>query len=110
MISRQGKVRLTKWYSSYSSKEKSRTVREVSSIVLARQAKQCNFVEYKGRKIIYKRCCALPRPAAPCRALCSPLPKCTGAAAIRERGWGAGGGERNSVHAGSGADMQLHQP
>ena len=72
VISRQGKVRLTKWYSPYSSKEKARTVREVSSIVLARQPKQCNFIEYKGRKIIYKRCCALPSPAAPC--LCSPLP------------------------------------
>ena len=65
VISRQGKVRLTKWYSPYSSKEKARTVREVSSIVLARQPKQCNFIEYKGRKIIYKRCCAPPSPAAP---------------------------------------------
>ena len=36
LISRQGKVRLTKWYSAYSAKEKARTVREVSSIVLAR--------------------------------------------------------------------------
>ena len=31
LISRQGKVRLTKWYSPYSSKEKSRAVREVAS-------------------------------------------------------------------------------
>ena len=67
MISRQGKVRLTKWYSPYSSKEKARTVREVSSIVLARQPKQCNFIEYKGRKIIYKRC------FSPCRALLRPV-------------------------------------
>ena len=70
VISRQGKVRLTKWYSPYSPKEKARTVREVSSIVLARQAKQCNFVEFKGRKIIYKRCCGLPRPVM----TCCPLP------------------------------------
>jgi AP-1 complex subunit sigma 1/2 len=55
VISRQGKVRLTKWYSPCSAKERARTVREVSSIVLARQAKQCNFVEFKGRRIIYKR-------------------------------------------------------
>ena len=67
MISRQGKVRLTKWYSPYSAKEKARTVREVSAIVLARQAKQCNFVEYKGMKIIYKR-----RAAGPAAPLCSP--------------------------------------
>ena len=55
LISRQGKVRLTKWYSPYSSKEKSRAVREVSAVVLSRQQKQCNFLEYKDKKIIYKR-------------------------------------------------------
>ena len=91
VISRQGKVRLTKWYSPYPSKDKARTVREVSSIVLARQPKQCNFIEYKGRKIIYKRCCALPgllRPVCAAPALVA----CTDAAAIRERGRGPGGG------------------
>ena len=55
LISRQGKVRLTKWYSAYTSKDKARTVREVSAVVLARQQKQCNFLEYKDKKIIYKR-------------------------------------------------------
>lgn len=55
LISRQGKVRLTKWYSPYSSKEKARAVREVSAAVLSRQQKQCNFLEYKDKKIIYKR-------------------------------------------------------
>ena len=93
VISRQGKVRLTKWYSPYSSKEKARTVREVSSIVLARQPKQCNFIEYKGRKIIYKRCCAPPSPAAPPLSVQPPaLVACTDAAAIRERERGRGGG------------------
>ena len=78
MISRQGKVRLTKWYSPYSAKEKARTVREVSAIVLARQAKQCNFVEYKGMKIIYKR-----RAAAPCCAPVQPhVPQCTDTGAM----------------------------
>lgn len=56
LISRQGKVRLTKWYSAMPSKERARTVREVSAVVLARQQKQCNFLEYKDKKIIYKRC------------------------------------------------------
>ena len=62
LISRQGKVRLTKWYSPYSSKEKARTVREVSAVVLSRQQKQCNFLEYKDKKVIYKRFVAPPRP------------------------------------------------
>ena len=30
-------------------------MREVSAVVLARQQKQCNFLEYKDKKIIYKR-------------------------------------------------------
>jgi AP-1 complex subunit sigma 1/2 len=60
LISRQGKVRLTKWYSPYSAKEKSRAVREVSAVVLSRQQKQCNFLEYKDKKIIYKRCALAP--------------------------------------------------
>ena len=64
LISRQGKVRLTKWYSPYSSKEKSRAVREVSAFVLSRQQKQCNFLEYKDKKIIYKRCAPRRRAAA----------------------------------------------
>jgi len=59
LISRQGKVRLTKWYSPYSSKEKARAVREVSAVVLSRQQKQCNFLEYKDKKIIYKRYASL---------------------------------------------------
>ena len=59
LISRQGKVRLTKWYSPYSAKEKSRAVREVSAVVLSRQQKQCNFLEYKDKKIIYKRYAAV---------------------------------------------------
>lgn len=62
LVSRQGKVRLTKFYdqSAYASKkERLRTVREVSSAVLARGPKMCNFVEYKGRKIVYKRYASL---------------------------------------------------
>ena len=59
LISRQGKVRLTKWYSPYNAKDKARAVREVSATVLARQQKQCNFLEYKDKKIIYKRYASL---------------------------------------------------
>ncbi|KAJ1637751.1 clathrin adaptor complex small chain-domain-containing protein [Pavlovales sp. CCMP2436] len=96
--SRQGKVRLTKWYSPYNAKEKTRTTREVSgarlsspsasrcrclcrraltgprarvyatalppllqvsAMVLARQQKQCNFLEWHDQKVIYKRYASL---------------------------------------------------
>ena len=55
LISRQGKVRLTKWYSAMPAKDRARAVREASALVLSRQQKQCNFIVYKDKKIIYKR-------------------------------------------------------
>ncbi|CAM9726868.1 unnamed protein product [Discosporangium mesarthrocarpum] len=55
LISRQGKTRLTKWYNTYTAKEKARIVREVTSTVLARAPKMCNFVEWRDKKIVYKR-------------------------------------------------------
>ena len=56
LISRQGKVRLAKWYAPKTSKERSKLVREVSNMVLSRQQKLCNFIEYKDSKVVYKRC------------------------------------------------------
>ncbi|WRX30543.1 AP complex [Theobroma cacao] len=55
LVSRQGKVRLTKWYSPYSQKERSKVIRELSGIILSRGPKLCNFVEWRGFKIVYKR-------------------------------------------------------
>ncbi|KAL1307764.1 AP-1 complex subunit sigma-2 isoform X4 [Arachis hypogaea] len=54
LISRQGKVRLTKWYSPYSQKERSKVIRELSSEILSRGPKLCNFVEWRGFKVVYK--------------------------------------------------------
>ncbi|CAA6656364.1 unnamed protein product [Spirodela intermedia] len=59
LISRQGKVRLTKWYSTYSQKERSKVIRELSSLILTRGPKLCNFVEWKGFKVVYKRYASL---------------------------------------------------
>ena len=53
-------VRLTKFYDqTYSKKDKQRVVREVTTAVLSRAPKLCNFVEYKGKKIVYKRYASL---------------------------------------------------
>ena len=38
-------------------------LREVSAVVLSRQQKQCNFLEYKDKKVIYKRRAAQPSPS-----------------------------------------------
>eukprot|EP00244_Chara_vulgaris_P013594 TRINITY_DN7876_c0_g1_i2.p1 TRINITY_DN7876_c0_g1~~TRINITY_DN7876_c0_g1_i2.p1 ORF type:complete len:162 (+),score=31.96 TRINITY_DN7876_c0_g1_i2:453-938(+) len=59
LISRQGKVRLTKWYSPYSQKERTKVVRELSGTILSRGAKLCNFIEWKGLKVVYKRYASL---------------------------------------------------
>ncbi|XP_020521876.1 AP-1 complex subunit sigma-2 [Amborella trichopoda] len=59
LISRQGKVRLTKWYSPYSQKERTKVIRELSGVILMRGPKLCNFVEWRGFKVIYKRYASL---------------------------------------------------
>ena len=59
LISRQGKLRLSKWYSVKDAKEKSRITREVSALVLNRAPKMCNFLEYKDMKLVYKRYASL---------------------------------------------------
>eukprot|EP00299_Pterocystis_sp_00344_P005469 c1691_g1_i1.p1 GENE.c1691_g1_i1~~c1691_g1_i1.p1 ORF type:complete len:154 (+),score=30.79 c1691_g1_i1:45-506(+) len=59
LISRQGKVRLTKWYSTYDTKDKGKIVREVSNVVLSRPQKLCNFLEWRDKKVIYKRYASL---------------------------------------------------
>ncbi|GER49109.1 AP-1 complex subunit sigma-1 [Striga asiatica] len=59
LISRQGKVRLTKWYSPYSQKERTKVIRELSGMILTRGPKLCNFVEWRGYKVVYKRYASL---------------------------------------------------
>lgn len=60
LVSRQGKTRLSKWYSqSVSTKEKVRLLKEINSIVLTRSSKLCNFLEYNQFKIVYKRYASL---------------------------------------------------
>ncbi|XP_007210858.2 AP-1 complex subunit sigma-1 [Prunus persica] len=59
LVSRQGKVRLTKWFSPYTQKERSKVMRELSGIILNRGPKLCNFVEWRGFKVVYKRYASL---------------------------------------------------
>mmetsp|Transcript_9937 Transcript_9937/g.25134 ORF Transcript_9937/g.25134 Transcript_9937/m.25134 type:complete len:161 (+) Transcript_9937:88-570(+) len=59
LVNRQGKVRLTKFYADVDKKDKQRVVREVSSMVLGRTHKLCNFIEWRGKKIVYKRYASL---------------------------------------------------
>ncbi|CDH61396.1 adaptor protein complex sigma subunit [Lichtheimia corymbifera JMRC:FSU:9682] len=55
LVSRQGKVRLTKWFVTIPAKEKAKIVKDATQLVLARRVKMCNFLEYKDQKIVYRR-------------------------------------------------------
>lgn len=59
LISRQGKIRLTKWYGVVPPKDKARITREVAALVLNRAPKMCNFLEWKDKKLVYKRYASL---------------------------------------------------
>lgn len=59
LLSRQGKVRLAKWFTTLSPKEKAKIIKDVSQLVLARRTRMCNFLEYKDSKIVYRRYASL---------------------------------------------------
>ncbi|GBP21598.1 hypothetical protein EVAR_9783_1 [Eumeta japonica] len=65
LFSRQGKLRLQKWYVAHPDKLKKKITRELITTVLARKPKMCSFLEWKDVKVVYKRyaslyfCCAM---------------------------------------------------
>ncbi|XP_023233693.1 AP-1 complex subunit sigma-2 isoform X2 [Centruroides vittatus] len=65
LFSRQGKLRLQKWYVAHPDKVKKKITRELVTTILARKPKMCSFLEWKDLKIVYKRyaslyfCCAI---------------------------------------------------
>ncbi|VDM04949.1 unnamed protein product [Schistocephalus solidus] len=54
LFSRQGKVRLQKWFVSYPEKEKKKILRDAMTIVLARKPKMSSFLEWKDMKLVYR--------------------------------------------------------
>ncbi|KAI8926925.1 adaptor protein complex AP-1 small subunit [Entophlyctis helioformis] len=60
LVSRQGKIRLTKWFTAdWGGKEKAKIVKDVSQMVLARKTKMCNVLEFKEFKVVYRRYASL---------------------------------------------------
>ncbi len=59
LLSKQGKVRLAKWFITIGPKEKQKVVKDVTQLVLARRTKMCNFMEWKDTKIVYRRYASL---------------------------------------------------
>ncbi|KAI0032041.1 AP complex, mu/sigma subunit [Vararia minispora EC-137] len=59
LVSRQGKVRLAKWFTTMPPKAKAKIVKDVTQLVLARRTRMCNFLEYKDTKVVYRRYASL---------------------------------------------------
>jgi AP-1 complex subunit sigma 1/2 len=59
LLSRQGKVRLSKWYTTVNQKERAKIIRELTPLVLSRPLKLCNFLDWKDTKVVYKRYASL---------------------------------------------------
>lgn len=58
-MSRQGKIRLSEFFSSYTESQKKRILRDIAADVLPRQAKMCNIIEKGEYKFIYRRYASL---------------------------------------------------
>jgi len=67
LFSRQGKLRLQKWYTAIPVKNQKKICRELISTILARKPKMSSFIEWRDQKIVYKRyaslyfCCAIEK-------------------------------------------------
>ncbi|EER14293.1 clathrin coat assembly protein ap19, putative [Perkinsus marinus ATCC 50983] len=59
LVSRQGKVRLMRWYVPTTVQDQQRDAKEVSNLVLKRGQKLCNIVEWREQKIVYRRYASL---------------------------------------------------
>lgn len=59
LVSRQGKVRLQKFYDTFEKTVAANMVTEATQKVLKRRSKMCNFLEWKEGKLIYKRYASL---------------------------------------------------
>uniref|UniRef100_A0A915JNS5 AP complex subunit sigma n=1 Tax=Romanomermis culicivorax TaxID=13658 RepID=A0A915JNS5_ROMCU len=65
LFSRQGKLRLQKWFIAFPEKTKKKILRDLVSTILSRKPKMSAFLEYKDTKVVYKRyaslyfCCAI---------------------------------------------------
>mmetsp|Transcript_9997 Transcript_9997/g.12606 ORF Transcript_9997/g.12606 Transcript_9997/m.12606 type:complete len:194 (-) Transcript_9997:243-824(-) len=59
LMSRQGKIRLSEFFSSYTESEKRRIIRDIAADVLPRQSKMCNIIEKGDCKFVYRRYASL---------------------------------------------------
>lgn len=59
LMSRQGKIRLSEFFSPYTESEKRRIIRDITGDILPRQPKMCNIIEKGEYKFVYRRYASL---------------------------------------------------
>ncbi|OMJ71630.1 hypothetical protein SteCoe_30096 [Stentor coeruleus] len=59
LISRHGKIRCSKYFSTYSNKEREKLQKEIKGLTIGRNSKLCNFLEYKEMILVAKRYASL---------------------------------------------------
>uniref|UniRef100_A0A3Q4ATD1 AP complex subunit sigma n=1 Tax=Mola mola TaxID=94237 RepID=A0A3Q4ATD1_MOLML len=59
LFSRQGKLRLQKWFTPITEREKKKVIRDMTILVLARTPRSCNFIQWRDMKIVYRRYASL---------------------------------------------------
>lgn len=59
LFSRQGKLRLQKWYVAQPDKSRKKITRELITTILIRKPKMSSFLEWRDLKIVYKRYASL---------------------------------------------------
>jgi AP-1 complex subunit sigma 1/2 len=59
LMSRQGKIRLSEFFTSYSESTKKRILRDIAIDILPRAAKMCNIIEKGTYKFVYRRYASL---------------------------------------------------
>ena len=59
LMSRQGKIRLSEFFQSYTESEKRRILRDIAADILPRAPKMCNIVEKGTYKFVYRRYASL---------------------------------------------------
>lgn len=59
LLSKQGKVRLVKWYLQVPEQVRQRTIREIGAVVPLRKSKMCNVIEHGDGKVVYRRYASL---------------------------------------------------
>ena len=55
VFNRQSKSRLSRWYSAASAAERAKAEGELMRLILARDSRHTNFIEYRQYKVVYRR-------------------------------------------------------